>query len=109
MFARSATKTSRSAVAAPCVLELLGANAAHVRERPLDRADDVREGDLARRLREPVAALRAALARDEPGVLEVEQDLLEEPERDRLRARERLRLHVRRRRAYASSSDARSA
>ena len=48
MFARSATKTSRSAVAAPCVLELLGPDAAHVRERPLDRADDVGEGDLAR-------------------------------------------------------------
>ena len=36
-------------------------------------------------LREPVAALGAALALHEPGVLEVEQDVLEELERDLLR------------------------
>ena len=87
-------KTSRSGVRGAFVFELLGAHAADVRERALDGSDHVRERDLARRAREPVAAFRAALAGDDAGVLEIEQDVLEEAQRHRLRARERLGLDV---------------
>ena len=56
-------------VAEPCrgagVLRVLRAGAAHGRDRALDGADHVREADLGRRLRQLVAALGAALARDD--------------------------------------------
>src|SRR5262249_37299116 len=48
--------------------------------------------DLLRRHREPVAAFSAALALDEARVLEVEQDVLEEFERDLLRLRDPVAL-----------------
>jgi len=67
------------------VLDLLGPLAAHVRDRPLDRADHVGECDLGGVLRKPVAAFGAALALHETRVLEVEQDVLEELKRDLLR------------------------
>ena len=74
------------------VLELVGPHPAHARDRPLDRADHVRDGDLLGRAREPVAALDAALARDEPRVAQVEEDVLEELRRDRLRSGDALAL-----------------
>ena len=45
------------------VLRVLRAGAAHGRDRALDGPDHVREADLRRRLRKPVAALGPALAR----------------------------------------------
>src|SRR4051812_34234621 len=72
--------------------DVLGALAAHRRERSLDRADDVGDRDLARRPVEPVAALGAALAADETGVAHVAEDVLEELQRDALRLGERLAL-----------------
>src|SRR5204863_261777 len=61
---------------------------AHVRDRALDRPDHIRDRDLLGRLGEPVATFGSALALDEPGVLQVEQDVLEEFERDVLRLRD---------------------
>ena len=67
------------------VLDLLGPLAAHVRDRALDGADHVGQRDLGRGLRQPVAAVGAPLALHEAGVLQVEQDVLEELQRDLLR------------------------
>jgi hypothetical protein len=53
-----------------------------VRERPLDRAEDLRERDLLGRLREPVAAARSAARAHEPRPLQLEQDVLQELQRD---------------------------
>src|SRR5205085_520480 len=66
---------------------------ADVRDRPLDRADHVRDADLLGRPREPVAALDAALRADEPRVPQLGEDVLEELERDFLRLRDPLALH----------------
>src|SRR6185437_2974899 len=74
------------------VLDLLRAHATDVRERAVDRPDDVREADLVGRAREPVAALRPAPARDDARVAEVGEDVLEEVRRDRLRLCDALAL-----------------
>ena len=74
------------------VLSVLRAVAAHGRDRALDGPDHVRQADLRRRLRQPVAALGAALARDDPAAAEFVGDVLEELERDPLGGRERLAL-----------------
>jgi hypothetical protein len=66
------------------VLDLLGALAANVGYWALDGSDHLGERDLLGRLREPVAPFGTALALDEAGVLEVEQDVLEELKRDLL-------------------------
>jgi hypothetical protein len=63
-----------------------------------DGADHVGEADLTRRLRQPVAAVGATLARDDLGAAQLEQDVLEELERDLLRGREALCFHRARRR-----------
>ena len=47
------------------VVDVLGRPAADRGQRALDGADDVGDGDLARRAREPIAAVGAALAADE--------------------------------------------
>ena len=91
----------------PCTRGLR-ALAPNRRQRPLDRADDVREDDLVGRLRQPVAALRAAPAGDDPDVLELAEDVLEELERDLLRLGDRLALD-RLSPAAASSTAARTA
>ena len=75
---------------APRVFDLLGADAAHVRERAVDGANHVGDRDLCRRPGEPVAALCAALAADEAVVPKVAEDVLEELERDLLRLRDPL-------------------
>src|SRR5690606_934548 len=54
------------------------------RDGALERAHDVAQPDLGGRLRELVAAARAAARRDQPGALEILEDLLEEARRDRL-------------------------
>ena len=74
------------------VLDVLGRLAAHRRQRPLDGADDVGQGDLLGRLGEPVAAVRAALAAHEPGVAQVGEDVLEELRGDRLGGGQRVAL-----------------
>src|SRR5204862_496029 len=83
------------------VLDLLRAETAHVRDRPLDRTHHLRHRDLLGRPREPVAALDASLAADDARVPEVAEDVLEELERNLLRLRDPLALDrpVRRRRA----------
>ena len=81
---RSSIHTSRSGTAAPVVRDRVGTLAADARDRPLDDADHVGDGDLRGRPREPVAAVGAPLARDEAAVAEVAEDVLEELVRDRL-------------------------
>ena len=76
------------------VAELVGTLAADARDRPLDDADHVGDGDLCRWPREPVAAVGAALARDEAAVAEVGEDVLEELVRDRLGGGESLALDL---------------
>ena len=83
-FARSATQTCCSDSAEPLVLDLLRALSAHAHERPLDRADDLREVDLLGRLREPVAALGTALAAHHPGGAQLREDVLQERHRNAL-------------------------
>ena len=75
-FARTATQTSRSRS-----------------ERAVDGADDVGHRDLLGWSRQPVTAARAAACLHEPGVLQLEEDVLEELERDVLHDRELLALH----------------
>ena len=90
--ARTATQTSRSFSAAPLVVEVLGSVLVDVRERSLDGANHVGDRDLRRLAGEPVPAARAAPSLDQSGVLELEQDVLEELERDLLRLGESLTL-----------------
>ena len=73
--------------------DVLRPGAADGRDRTFDRADHVRDADVSGRLREPVATLGAALARHDLGAAQLEQDVLEELERDLLRRRQPLRLH----------------
>ena len=68
------------------------ARAAHRRDRPLDRSDDVGDADRLGRPRQRVAALDAALARNQLLVAQLEEDRLQELPRDRLRGRELLGL-----------------
>src|SRR6476659_7563249 len=63
-----------------------------VGEGPLDGPDHARKRDLLRRLGEPVAAARAPAGPHQPGVLELEQDVLEELEGNALRLGHRLAL-----------------
>src|SRR4029453_8605673 len=80
------------ALGGACVLDRLGPQAADVRDRALHRADDVRDGDLLRRPRKPVAALGAPLRADDPGMAQVAEDVLQELERDLLRLGDSLAL-----------------
>ena len=48
------------------------------RDRPVDDAQHLAEGDLGGRHQQPIAAELAALAHDDAVVLQLEQDLLEE-------------------------------
>jgi hypothetical protein len=59
-----------------------GALRAGGREPPVDRLDDLEDGDLGRRPPEGVAALDAALALQDPGPPEAGEELLEEVQRD---------------------------
>ena len=92
MLARSSIQTSGARSRPRCSVTSSGPAAADAGDRALDRADDVGEADLRRRPAEPVAAVGAALARDELGAAQLEQDVLEEVERDLLRGRELLAL-----------------
>src|SRR5215211_1914422 len=60
------------------VLGVLGSPILDVRERALDSADHVGDGDVVRRTREPVSAAGPALGPDQPGVLQLEEDVLQE-------------------------------
>ena len=60
------------------VLDLLAPHAADVRQRAVDGANDVGQADLPGGPGEPVAAVGAPPAADEPGVPEVGEDVLEE-------------------------------
>jgi hypothetical protein len=63
-----------------------------VGDRALDRADDVGDRHLVGGTGEPVAALGAAAGTDDAGVLELEQDVLEELQRNVLGLGEPLAL-----------------
>ena len=75
------------------VVELVGPDVTDLGERPLDGADDVRQADLGRGASQPEAALVAALAGDDAGPLQLEQDVEQELPGDVLGGRQRLRLH----------------
>ena len=91
-LARTAIQTFRSGSERPAYLSASGRVAAHARERSLDGPDDVRHGDLVRRSSQPVAAVHAALAAHQAGVLELAEDVLQELQRDVLGLRDRLAL-----------------
>ena len=74
------------------VLDVLGGRGLHVGDRALDRADDVGDGYLVGGLGQPVAALRPAARADDAVVLHLEQDVLEELQRDVLRLGQALAL-----------------
>lgn len=57
----------------PVVGDGVGALAPHVRQRAVHRPDDVGEGDVCGRTGQPVAALCAALGKQETGVAESER------------------------------------
>ncbi len=61
-------------------------------DRPLDRADDVGDRHLLSGLGEPVATLGAAAGADDSVVLQLEEDVLEELQRDVLRVGQSLAL-----------------
>ena len=90
--ARTAIQTSLSCSALPGYFVCSGAWSWMLASGPLHRADHVRERDLLGRLGEPVAAAGAASRPHQPGVLQLEQDVLEELERDVLRLGELLAL-----------------
>ena len=91
-LARSATHIAAATSAAPVVGEALGPGPADRRERALDGAQDVGDRDLGGGPVEPVAALGAAPARDDPGRPQLAEDVLEELQRDVLRGRDPLAL-----------------
>jgi hypothetical protein len=64
------------------VVEVLGRLAAHRGERAVHGADHLADVDLIRAPGQPVAALGAALGAHDPGVPQVDQDVLEELQRD---------------------------
>src|SRR5436190_145845 len=69
-----------------------GAAAVSVRHLSPRQVSSLRQGDLLRRPGQPVAALDAALAADDPGLSQVAQDVLEELERHLLGLRDALAL-----------------
>ncbi len=90
--ARIATHTSRRRDRGAVVRRLLRAHAPHVGERPVHGADDVGHGDAVGGSSEAVAAVGTALAGDEPGPAQVDEDVLQELERELLCVGERLAL-----------------
>jgi hypothetical protein len=68
----------------PGVLGLFGLAATNGGERTLDGSDDVGDRDLPGLLGQPVAAVVAALAADHARDAQLQQDVLEEVERDPL-------------------------
>jgi len=70
----------------------LGRVGLDVGDRALDRADEVGDRDLLGRAGQPVAALGAAARTDQTGVLQLEQDVLEELQGDPLGVGESLAL-----------------
>ena len=77
----------------PVKSSVSGRCAADAGERAVDRADHVGERDLVGGPGEPVAAVGAAPALDDPGVAQLEQDVLQEAQRDRLAGGQPLALH----------------
>ena len=91
-LARTAIQTSCRCSALPRYSIDSGGVGLDVGDRPLDRADEVGDRHLVGRTGQPVAALGAAAGADDAGVLELEQDVLEELQRDVLRLGEPLAL-----------------
>src|SRR5215204_4081003 len=75
------------------VLYRLGPLAPDVREGSFDGADDGGEGDLLRGQREPVTARGATPGTNDPGALQVVQDVLHELLRDALGLRDPIPLY----------------
>src|SRR3954454_3583503 len=74
------------------VVEVLRRGLVNVREGALDGADDVGDGDFVGRFGEPVAAASAPARLHQACMLELEQDVLHEVERDVLRLGDALAL-----------------
>ena len=74
------------------VFDVLRSLAAHGRERTIECAHHIGNGDIRRLAVEPVAALGAALAGDDAGLAQLTQDSLEELDRDLLRRSDLLAL-----------------
>ena len=92
MLARTAIQTSRRLSALPAYSIVSGRHRLDVRDRALDRADDVGDGHLGGRAGEPVAAFGAAAGADQALVLQLQQDVLEELQGDVLGGRQTLPL-----------------
>ena len=91
-LARTAIQTSCRCSALPRYSIASGGRRLDVGDRALDRADDVGDRHLVGRPGEPVAAFGAAAGADDALVLELEQDVLEELQRDVLGVGEALAL-----------------
>src|SRR5215211_4317148 len=81
------------ALGRPLVVEVLRRRLVDVGKRSLYGPDDICDRDLLGGPVEPVAALVAALGADQPRVLELQQDVLQELQRDSLALGELLALH----------------
>jgi len=75
------------------VVELVGPNVTDLGEGSFDRPHDIGQADLARGATEAETALVAALARDDAGALQLEEDVEQELSGDVLGGGENLRLH----------------
>lgn len=75
------------------VVDVFGAFAPHVRERAVDRADDVGEGDLPGRTGQPVPPYGTPLAAHQTGAAQLGEDVLKEFSGNGLGARELFGRH----------------
>ena len=91
MLVRSSIQTSRRPVAAPVYVVSSGRAPRTVAIGP-STEDHLGETDLLGGLGQPIAAVGATLARDDLGASQLEQDVLEELERDVLGLRDALAL-----------------
>ena len=108
-LARTATQVSRRRIVEPWYSMSSGAWPGDRAERAVDGADHVGDGDLVGRPGQRVAAVGPAVARDDPGAAQLEQDVLEELLRDALGVRQPLGRDRRPSPARRSSTSARIA
>src|SRR6476646_7002943 len=83
---------ARQRLGAGRVDHLVGAHARDGGDRAVDHTDHLGQRDLVRGDRQAIAALRPALRRDDPGVLQLAEDVLDELQRQLLGAGDELAL-----------------